>query len=139
MKRILVIEENEMTMGIYKLIFDKYIPEVEIEYITDAEKGLERVTRNHFDLLITDYNLKNNNINGMDIARLAYPLGKPIMVASCHKIIPRLLLWIKYWDMCSRIKFIDKPFKMKEMVIAIRQQLETKTIPLNTMFHKLVS
>jgi hypothetical protein len=28
---------------------------------------------------------------------------------------------------------------LKEMVIAIRQQLETKTVPLNTMFHKLVS
>jgi DNA-binding response OmpR family regulator len=137
-KRVLVVEENEMTMSIYKLIFEKYIPDVEVECINNANDGLERVTRNNFDLLIVDYNLKHKDINGVDIARLAYPLGKPIMLASCHKIIPRMLLWCRYWDMCHRVKFIDKPFKMKEMVKSIKEQLKIDCIPLDVMFHKLV-
>ena len=137
-KRVIIVEDNEMTMEIYKIIFNKYIPSVEIEYINNAEDGLERVTRNNFDLLITDYNLKNDKINGMDIARLAYPLGKPILLASCHRFLPRLTLWLKYWDMWSRIKFIDKPFKMKQMVKDIKEQLKKETIPLDQMFHKLV-
>ena len=133
-KRVIVVEENDITMKIYKLIFKKYLPTVDVEYITNAEEALERVTKNHFDLLITDYNLKHKDINGVDLARLVYPLGKPVMLASCHRIIPRMLLWLKYWDMCYRIKFINKPFEVKSMVKNIQKQLDKETIPLHTMF-----
>ena len=138
-KRVIVVEENEITMKIYKLIFEKYLPTVEVEYIDNAEEALERVTKNHFDLLITDYNLKHKHITGIDLARLVYPLGKPVMLASCHKFIPRLILWCKYWDMCYRVKFIDKPFMVKTMIKEIKKQLLIDTIPLDQMFEYIIA
>ena len=137
MKKILIIDENCLTLDIYKLIINERMPEVEIECISCPDKGIERVTKNGFDLLIVDFNLKHDSINGMDIARLAYPLGKPIILASGHKIIPRLTLWFRYLDMFSKVTFVNKPFKGKKLVASIIKQLNVETVPLSDMFHKI--
>jgi len=134
MKKVLVIEDNEMTVEIYKLIFGKYIPEVEVEYIDNGEEAVERVTKNGFDLLIADYNLGHPEINGMDIARLTYPLGKPIIIVSGHKFIPKLTLVLRYWDMINKVSFINKPFKIKNLISHIQKQLNRPTTSLTDMF-----
>lgn len=139
MKKVLIVEDNEMTLEIYKLIFEKYIPEVQIECIQDAETGLQRVTKNGFDLLIVDYNLRCKDVNGIDIARVAYPLGKPIMVVSGHKITPKLAIVFKYWDMWSKVKFFGKPFRCKKFIKEVRKQLAKEPVSLTDMFHHLTS
>lgn len=139
MKKILIIEENKITVDIYKILFSKYMKtEVELEIINDAEEGLNRVTKNGFDLLIVDFNLKNDNINGLDIARLAYPLGKPIVLASGHRFIPKFNLYFKYWDMISRVMLLHKPFKGRKTIRCIEKLLDEETISLNEMFHRIV-
>ena len=138
MKKILIIEENEITVDIYKILFMKYMKEkVEIEIVNNAEEGLSRVTKNGFDLLIVDFNLKNENINGLDIARLAYPLGKPIVLASGHRFIPRITLYFKYWDMISRILLLHKPFKGRKTIKCIEKLLKNDTISLEDMYHRI--
>jgi len=139
MKNILVVEDNEMTIEIYKIIFKKYLKNVKAEYVTDAEKAIERVTKNNFDLLIADFNLGHKTINGMDIARLTYPLGKPIIIVSGHKIIPKLILWFKYIDMFNKVMFINKPFRCKTLIKGINQQLDIPCTPLNEMFNKITA
>jgi CheY-like chemotaxis protein len=137
MKRVLIVEDNEMTLEIYKLIFEKYIPDVKVECIQDAEEGIERVTKNGFDLLIADYNLGHKTITGMDIARLAYPLGKPILIVSGHKITPKLSLIFRYWDMFNKVNFLGKPFRCKKLIAAVNKQLEKEPVPLSEMFQKI--
>ena len=138
MKKVVIVEDNEMTLDIYKLIFKKYIRNVDIECIQEAEKAIERVTKNQFDLLIADFNLGHPTINGMDIARLAYPLGKPIMIVSGHKFKPRMNLYFRYWDMFSRVTFLGKPFKCKDMVDCVNLLLDEDPVPLNIMFNKII-
>ena len=139
MKKILIIDENKLTLDIYKLIIEDQMVGTEVEYLSHPDEGIERVTKNGFDLLIVDFNLKHKNINGMDIARLAYPLGKPIILATGHKIVPRLILWFKYFDMIWRVKLLSKPFKSKNVVKCIEAQLDMETIPLSDMFHRISS
>lgn len=137
MKKILVVEDNEMTIDIYKLIFKRFLPDVSVEYITNGEDAVERVTRNGFDLLIADYNLGDPKINGMDIARLTYPLGKPIIIVSGHKFKPKFILYFKYWDMLKKVSFINKPFKCKDLVCHIKRKLHQPCTPLDQMFNEI--
>ena len=139
MKNILIIEENPVTVDIYKIIFKKYLKEkVKIEVVTSAQKGLDRVTKNGFDLLIVDFNLKDEEINGLDIARLAYPLGKPIVLATGHKIMPRLTLYFKYWDMISNVKILNKPFKGRKIIDCINRLLDEETVSLEEMYQRIM-
>ena len=107
---------------------------VRVEVYTDADEALTRVTTNNFDLLITEYNLKNKNINGLQIARLTYALGKPIIINTNHNIIARLHLWCGYTDMINSVDIVKKGNDLKNI---ISDKLSKGDVPLSEMWEKI--
>jgi len=139
MKNIVVVEDNQVIVNKYKSLFSKELPNVSVEYYLNANDALERVTQNKFDLLLVKYNLKDEKINGIDIARMSYALGKPIFMITKHKIVPRFIIFFKYFDMFSNVTFINKPAQNKSLVDRISIALTKPQKSLSTMFHKITN
>jgi len=139
MKNIVVVEDNQVIINKYKSLFSKELPNVSVEYYLNANDALERVTQNKFDLLLVKYNLKDEKINGIDIARMSYALGKPIFMITKHKIVPLFIIFFKYFDMFSNVTFINKPAQNKSLVDRISIALTKPQKSLSTMFHKITN
>jgi len=137
MKNIIVVDDNPVILEKYKSLFSKRLPDVTVEYYQNANDALERVTRNGFDLLIVDYNLGHKEINGMDIARLTYALGKPIFVISKHKIITKAIILCRYMDMLKTVTFIDKPVNDIKLIDKIKGSLSQPVNTLTNMFRAI--
>ncbi len=69
-KRILVIEDDPFAQEFYRMLLEKagFI----LDISEDGDEIIKRITKDHFDILIIDINLKNTflenkKIDGMDI------------------------------------------------------------------------
>ena len=125
-KNIIFVNDNEKVTIIYKRIMRKFFHDYTFEIYTNPSEALERVTKNGFDLLITDYTFKDYSINGLDLSRMAWPLGKPILLLSCHKWIVKFKLTFRYRDMKDRITFLLKPISILTTIKKIKELLKTK-------------
>ena len=137
MKKLIVIDDDSSTIELYKRYIKYYLPEVEAEFITDAEKALRRVVKNSFDLLICDVNLKHPKIDGFKIARLAYAQGKPIIFITGTGITKKLQFYAFYPDMVKTVKYLPKPIKKDTFVNTIKEFLQIDIISSSVMFDKL--
>ena len=139
MKNIVVVEDNQVIVDKYKSLFSRQLPDVSVEYYLNANDALERVTQNKFDLLLVEYNLKDEKINGIDIARMSYALGKPIFIITKHRIVPKFIIFFKYFDMLGNVTFVNKPAQFEGLVDRISVALAKPQKSLTTMFQKITN
>ena len=115
-KNIILVCDDDKTLDLYKQIIKRMFPLYNYEIFNNAEDVLKRISRNGFDLLITDYKFDGSSINGLDVARMTWPLGKPVILISCHKWLINFKLFFKYRDMKDRVYLILKPVKLLKII-----------------------
>lgn len=137
-KHIIIVEDDFATQELYKLILKKNFSNITYEIYSDGESTLKRIIKNHFDLLITDVLLIDENIDGLKLARCAYNLGKPIFIITGTDYWNKLKFYINNIDMLNRIQYMQKPIKIDIFKNKLNKLLGFNDIPLNVMFQKII-
>src|SRR5476651_979316 len=65
-KRILIVEDDEFNCLVYKMVLKKL--DVEIEFATDGQAGVDKYLQNIYDLILLDMGLPL--IPGYDVAKI---------------------------------------------------------------------
>ncbi len=82
MKKILVIEDSA-TMRLFIRMFLRAVHDVSITEATDGIDGLEKIGKEHFDLVITDINMpKLNGLQLIEKIREKMRLKTPIIILT---------------------------------------------------------
>ncbi len=55
MKRILIVDDDESNRWILKIILEKNLKEIKIEEAKNGKEGLEKIKKEKYDLVLTDY------------------------------------------------------------------------------------
>ncbi len=107
--RILVIDDE-------KIVCDRLSMELEragfeVEAFSESAQALQRVSAQHFDLVITDIKMRGpNGIEVMNFVRENYPSSKVIVITGFATVdTAREVL------KGGAVEFIPKPFKMSQL------------------------
>lgn len=133
---VIIVEEDDLLIDVYKTIINQSDKNITFEIFKNPDEALKRVTRNNFDLMITNYKFNKSKNTGLDIARLVYPLGKHTIIITRHKLKVKLYLSLIYYDMKNMISVFRKPFKCYKLQKEINKCIK-KCIPLEDMFSKI--
>ena len=117
MKRVLLVEDEP---GLIVTLTDRLQSEgFAVEVATDAPGGLDRLTREHWDVVLLDVMLPGGN--GFDICRDARQKGvtAPIIMLTARGQVVDKVLGLKL----GADDYLTKPFDMLELTARIEVQL----------------
>lgn len=118
MKNILVVEDNEENLKLFKDILG--LQNYEVKTAQDGFEGLEELTENNYDLLILDLNLPR--MNGFELMKkinndkIKCP---PILVVSAHAMEKE----IKEAQALGCTKYITKPINIIDFLTTVKRIL----------------
>lgn len=115
--KILIVEDEQLVRWSLAQSLSK--AGFEIATATNGEKAIERIKDDHFDLVITDYNLPN--INGFEVASAVKSCSPniPVILTSAYgKNDSRLSVNQAYFD-----SFIEKPYDLNDVKDIVMQLL----------------
>lgn len=138
MKKIIIIEDSKEMCFVYEHLIRKHFPDTEFEIYSTGEEGLRRLMQNHFDVLLVDVNLPDKDIDGNKLARCAYALGKHVLIVTSNTLYDKLKFYTLNPDMIPMVAYMLKPFNTEKFIETLKKLLEKKSIPLDTMFYKLI-
>ncbi len=125
--KILFIEDQASVAAATVALFENY--QAEIEHVTNLDEAKEKFSNNDFDLVITDYYLKNNE-TGDDVINLVREfddIGKariPILVVSGEADQAKRTAFLRN----GANDFIIKPFDDDELIVRSSNLIENKKI-----------
>ena len=117
MKRILLIEDEP---GIVLTLGDRLTREgYSVESATDGESGLERATRDAFDLLLLDLMLPR--MSGFDVCRELRKRGieTPVIMLTARGQVVDKVVGLKL----GADDYVTKPFEMAELLARVEAHL----------------
>ena len=117
MKRILLVEDEA---GLVLTLTDRLTREgYAVESATDGESGLERATRQAFDLLILDVMLPR--LGGFDVCRELRRRGieAPVIMLTARGQVVDKVVGLKL----GADDYVTKPFEMAELLARVEAQL----------------
>ena len=117
MKRILIIEDEP---GIVMTLTDRLVREAYIvEHSADGESGLERATREPFDLVLLDVMLPR--LGGFDVMRELRRRGieTPVIMLTARGQVVDKVVGLKL----GADDYVTKPFEMVELLARIEAKL----------------
>jgi len=130
MKKILIIEDNkEISENIKQYLeLEDYV----ITQAFDGEQGIERATKEDYDLILLDLMLPV--VDGIDIARrVVAKKWTPIIMTTARETLQDRLLWFDIWA----VDYLVKPFNLSELHARILVHIWNKTQPWsNSEAHK---
>ncbi|MFN8458969.1 MAG: response regulator [Anaerolineae bacterium] len=77
-KRILLADDDELSLQLLKIFFDRMIPGYQITTVKDGAEALAQLLQHPFDLILTDYHMPR--VNGLELARSARRISPNIPV-----------------------------------------------------------
>jgi two-component system, OmpR family, alkaline phosphatase synthesis response regulator PhoP len=116
-KRILLIEDEP---GIVLTLTDRLTGEgYSVESATDGESGLERATRDAFDLLLLDLMLPR--MSGLDVCKALRKRGieTPMIMLTARGQVVDKVVGLKL----GADDYVTKPFEMAELLARVEAQL----------------
>ena len=114
MKRILIVDDEAEIREMLKTYLKMKMPEIAIEEAEDGEDAFEKVTREEFDLLITDlYMTKMGGIELIEKVRKFHKDLPVIVVSAFFKEIRDL-------DQIKANAFIRKPLRLDQLLRHVR-------------------
>ena len=117
MKRILIIEDEP---GIVMTLTDRLVREAyTVEHSADGESGLERATREPFDLVLLDVMLPR--LGGFDVMRELRRRGieTPVIMLTARGQVVDKVVGLKL----GADDYVTKPFEMVELLARIEAKL----------------
>src|SRR5438270_5864591 len=121
MKRILVVDDDKASCELLREIFAAQGWEAEIALSPEA--ALSLAARERFDLVVSDINLEAA-LSGLDILRELHDVCPVILITGFGTLEAAVEASREgAWD------FISKPFKVEEVVAAVRRALERVRAP----------
>lgn len=118
MKNILVVEDNEENLKLFKDILG--LQNYDVKTATDGLEGFEKLAKNSYDLLILDLNLPR--MNGFELMRkinndkIKCP---PILVVSAHVMEKE----IKEAKALGCMEYITKPIDIMNFLATVKRIL----------------
>jgi len=116
--RIMVIDDEKIVGDMAKLSLEQ--EGYSVETFLHAEPALERMQKEHFDVVVTDYKMKG--IDGMEVLRTVkdlYPATQVIMITAFANLDAAIEALRR--DVHD---FFPKPVKIKELKASIKRALE---------------
>ncbi len=123
MKRILIIDdEEEMLNSLSKILSRR--PEFKLTLLQDANKALQLIASQSFDLIITDLRMKE--VSGMDILEAAFQAdnNNKVIIISGYGTIETSVDAIRY----GAADFLEKPFTANKLFNSIDNILNAENI-----------
>ncbi len=123
MIKILIIDdEPEMLHSLQKILSQR--KEFSVDLAQDADRALEIVKKNDFDLIISD--LKMGKVSGIDILKsaLARNSEAKVILISGYGTIETSVAAIQE----GAFDFLEKPFTSKKLFTCIDRAIQTKSI-----------
>ena len=123
MIKILIIDdEPEMLHSLQKILSQR--KEFSVDLAQDADRALEIVKKNDFDLIISD--LKMGKVSGIDILKsaLARNSEAKVILISGYGTIETSVAAIQE----GAFDFLEKPFTSKKLFACIDRAIQTKSI-----------
>ena len=117
-KKILYVDDEESIrnlMNEYLFMFG-----FEVTIAVEGNDALDKVSKNQFDLIITDINMPNG-MGGIEFINNLYKLQSkvPIFAVSGHI---KNSEYVK--DLPTEITFLEKPFSLETLLTTINKQFE---------------
>ena len=115
-KRILLIEDNkEISENIREYL---ELEDFEVVQAFDGERGIERATREDYDLILLDLMLPE--IDGISIARrVALKKNTPVLMITARESLQDRLLGFDVWA----VDYLVKPFELSELLARMKVHL----------------
>ncbi len=129
-RRILIADDDEIALTVLELSIEYWLPDCQIVAVEDGAAALTELTKQSFDLVLTDYQMPR--LTGLDIAWAAqqiYP-NVPVILMSggnCPDIQSET-------GAGSAISFLAKPYTVTQLGEALRAKglLPAHSYPLKT-------
>lgn len=118
--KTLLVDDNELVRDSLKLVFK--LNDCTLQTVETAEKGLKAIENEHFDIIISDFNLpKMNGIEFFKLLNRDHPNSLKVLISACidAKIESNALA-------NGAHKFIEKPFSAKTLVESLSFLIETE-------------
>ena len=119
LKRILILDDDyQLSKTLRTLITNKL--NVEVEWTDDVERCLSLIDESHYDLLIVDWILKNNE-TGLEVVNYAkeYFYQTKVLMLTCQQQVHNRLKAYK----TGADAYLAKPFNSDELLHIINQLL----------------
>jgi putative two-component system response regulator len=118
-RSLLIVEDDEKIRDIISDVFKLFFKKIDVA--NDGEEGLEKITNNDYDLIVSDITMPKKN--GIEMIKDACKVKKNlrIVVLSAHSDAEYLMPLI---DMGVE-KFISKPFDIYIMIDVFKKIIET--------------
>ena len=118
-KRILLIEDNkEISENIREYL---ELEDFEVIQAFDGERGIERATREEYDLILLDLMLPE--VDGVSIARrVALKKDVPVIMITARESLQDRLLGFDVWA----VDYLVKPFELSELLARMKVHLNRK-------------
>lgn len=118
-KRILLIEDNkEISQNIREYL---ELEDFEVVQAFDGERGIERATREDYDLILLDLMLPE--VDGISIARrVAIKKDVPVIMITARESLSDRLLGFEVWA----VDYLVKPFELSELLARMKVHLSRK-------------
>lgn len=123
MKRILVVEDDQDMINIYKDVFEGTLNEFSIDYEVSASAGLTKLERNQYDLIILDIIMEPMTGDSFFLYARNKEKTKntPILIVS---VLSRELL--EALRKMNQVRFVKKPIKKDEFLRSVNDTLMLK-------------
>ena len=112
-KRILILEDDQLTVKLYKTLLKDY----GVDAVANIIDAMELAENNDYDCYIVDIHIKNSRYFGTDFINA---------IREPHKVIITTTLDIDYFlnTQYQHIKKLRKPVKNEEFIQSVKQIVE---------------
>ena len=121
--RILVVDDEPGMLEVCEETLSE-LPNVEIETESDSRKAADRLSRNGFDLLLTDVRMPG--VDGIDLLRLAREKDPnlPVLILTAYPSVETAVESMKL----GAADYIIKPFNTDDLLETVRRLIEEQQL-----------
>jgi DNA-binding NtrC family response regulator len=123
MRKILIVDDDELTLKILKFSLGRFYPDISIETASDGETALMKIHQENFALVITDYFMgEMDGIKLVESIHKAQPDMKVVLTTACA---------LKYLEKEPKtlqvFRLLSKPVDLKAFRQILDEVLDKRT------------
>lgn len=117
--KTLLVDDDELIRGSLNLVFK--LNGCTFQAVENAEKGLETIENNHFDIIISDFNLpKMNGIEFFELLNRDHPNNLKVLISAS---VDTTIESAAYAN--GALNLIEKPFSINNLIEYLSLLIET--------------
>jgi DNA-binding NtrC family response regulator len=130
MKRVLLIEDHDLMRESIEKTLSVGLENVVVEGYAEATKGIQRLSSETFQLVITDYKLPDmDGLKVLQEVKRRFP-ELPVIIITAYGTIHTAVQAMKQ----GAYDFIEKPFKPEALEVLVKRAMEHKELTLQNEY-----